>query len=232
MAEAEAALAAADARLAEASASLQDLAVERTEAQARRRVARTTWPSPSTRRSLAEEIEWYLLARLAAQRAVCLGGSLPLLLDDALGGLDEEQLGHVLGRLERMADAVQVIVVSDDPLAASWALLAGPGPGRRRAPAARLNPGSSRRGDHLTSPDPPRSGGAVAVITEAAIRELAGIRGDVAPITSCYLDVDGRRLTRHQDVEHELEGVLRERPAAAPTATGRCTTTSGASRRS
>ena len=52
----------------------------------------------------------------------------------------------------------------------------------------------------------------MAVITEAAIRELAGIRGDVAPITSCYLDVDGRRLTRHQDVEHELEGVLRERP--------------------
>jgi peptide subunit release factor 1 (eRF1) len=49
----------------------------------------------------------------------------------------------------------------------------------------------------------------VAVITEAAIRELAGIRGDVAPITSCYLDVDGRRLARHQDVEHELDGVLR-----------------------
>jgi peptide chain release factor subunit 1 len=49
----------------------------------------------------------------------------------------------------------------------------------------------------------------VAVISEAAIRELAGIRGDVAPITSCYLDVDGRRLVRHQDVEHELDGVLR-----------------------
>ena len=50
----------------------------------------------------------------------------------------------------------------------------------------------------------------MAVISEAAIRELARIRGDVAPITSCYLDVDGRRLVRHQDVEHELEGVLRE----------------------
>jgi peptide subunit release factor 1 (eRF1) len=49
----------------------------------------------------------------------------------------------------------------------------------------------------------------VAVLTEAAIRELAGIRGDSAPITSCYLDVDGRRLTRHQDVEHELDGMLR-----------------------
>jgi hypothetical protein len=50
----------------------------------------------------------------------------------------------------------------------------------------------------------------VAVLTEAAVRELAGIRGDVAPITSCYLDVDGRRLIRHQDVEHELDGMLRD----------------------
>jgi peptide subunit release factor 1 (eRF1) len=50
----------------------------------------------------------------------------------------------------------------------------------------------------------------VAVITEDAIRELAGIRGGEAPITSCYLDVDGRRLIRHQDVEHELDVVLRD----------------------
>jgi peptide subunit release factor 1 (eRF1) len=50
----------------------------------------------------------------------------------------------------------------------------------------------------------------VAVISEAAIRELAGIRGEIAPITSCYLDVDGRRLVRHQDVEQELDGVLRQ----------------------
>lgn len=49
----------------------------------------------------------------------------------------------------------------------------------------------------------------MAVLTEAAIRELAGIRGESGPITSCYLDVDGRRLTRHQDVEHELDGMLR-----------------------
>ena len=50
----------------------------------------------------------------------------------------------------------------------------------------------------------------MALITEDAIRELAGIRGDEAPITSCYLDVDGRRLVRHQDVEHELDTVLRD----------------------
>jgi len=57
----------------------------------------------------------------------------------------------------------------------------------------------------------------VAVISEAAIRELAGLRGVAAPITSCYLDVDGRRLVRHQDVEHELETVLRD---ARPRANG------------
>jgi peptide subunit release factor 1 (eRF1) len=50
----------------------------------------------------------------------------------------------------------------------------------------------------------------VALITEDLIRELAGIRGDEAPITSCYLDVDGRRLIRHQDVEHELDVMLRD----------------------
>jgi len=75
--------------------------------------------------AVADEVEWYLLARLAAQRSASLGGSLPLLVDDALTGLDEEELGHVLGRLERMAEAVQVIVVTDDPLASEWALQTG-----------------------------------------------------------------------------------------------------------
>lgn len=46
------------------------------------------------------------------------------------------------------------------------------------------------------------------VITEDTIRELAAFRGD-APVTSCYLDVDGRRLVRQQDVDHELETLLR-----------------------
>jgi peptide chain release factor subunit 1 len=49
----------------------------------------------------------------------------------------------------------------------------------------------------------------VAAITEAAIRELASIKGEKAPITSCYLDVDGRRLARHQDLEHEVDVLLK-----------------------
>ncbi len=49
----------------------------------------------------------------------------------------------------------------------------------------------------------------MTVLSEAAIRELAGIRGEAGPITSCYLDVDGRRLVRQQDVEQELDVLLR-----------------------
>lgn len=50
----------------------------------------------------------------------------------------------------------------------------------------------------------------MAVLTEAAVRELAAIRGEAAPITSCYLDVDGSRLIRQHDVEQELDVTLRE----------------------
>jgi peptide chain release factor subunit 1 len=50
----------------------------------------------------------------------------------------------------------------------------------------------------------------VAVITEDGIRELASIRGERAPITSCYLDVDGRRVARYPDLEHEVGLVMRD----------------------
>lgn len=49
----------------------------------------------------------------------------------------------------------------------------------------------------------------MAAIDEAAIRELAAIRGERAPITSCYLDVDGRRVVRYRDLEHEVDLLLR-----------------------
>lgn len=74
----------------------------------------------------ADELEWYLLARLAAQRAVSVAGSLPLLLDGALRGLDSSEVDHLLGRLEPMAEAVQLIIVSDDPVIAAWANRVGP----------------------------------------------------------------------------------------------------------
>lgn len=42
------------------------------------------------------------------------------------------------------------------------------------------------------------------------IRWLAGFTAEQAPVTSCYLDVDGRRHPRHADVEQELDVVLRQ----------------------
>lgn len=50
----------------------------------------------------------------------------------------------------------------------------------------------------------------MAPITEQAVRELAGFKGRSAPVTSCYLDVDGRRYPRRQDYEQELARMLRE----------------------
>jgi hypothetical protein len=125
LALAEAARATAATRSTKATDAVDAIGAERRQAEAdlasAEKAAEASRPS-----SFAEEVEWYLLARLAAQRAVSLGGSLPLLLDDALGGLDDAALEHVLGRLERMAEAVQVIVVTDDPVAASWATRTGP----------------------------------------------------------------------------------------------------------
>lgn len=50
----------------------------------------------------------------------------------------------------------------------------------------------------------------MVAITEAEIRELAQFRGKEAPVTTCYLDVDGSRLVRHQDVVLELDALLRD----------------------
>lgn len=52
-------------------------------------------------------------------------------------------------------------------------------------------------------------------ITEDAIRELATFQSDDPPVTSCYLEVDGRRFVRPVDYEAELDRVLRGAKAAA-----------------
>lgn len=64
-------------------------------------------------------VEWAVVARLARQRSVSFIGSLPLVVD----GLpdDPSVRAAVLGRLDRMSDLVQVVVVSDDDSAAVWA---------------------------------------------------------------------------------------------------------------
>ena len=44
---------------------------------------------------------------------------------------------------------------------------------------------------------------------ESTVKQLAAFVGDQAPVTTVYLDVDGRRHTRHVDVERHLDAVLR-----------------------
>jgi hypothetical protein len=68
-----------------------------------------------------EAIEFYLLSRLAALRNISYAGSVPLVIDDALAGLPAREVRSLLGKLERMAESVQVIYLSDDPVIADWA---------------------------------------------------------------------------------------------------------------
>ena len=50
----------------------------------------------------------------------------------------------------------------------------------------------------------------MVAITEDEIRLLASFKGEDAPVTSGYLDVDGSRHVRHQDVVHAAELVLKD----------------------
>lgn len=50
----------------------------------------------------------------------------------------------------------------------------------------------------------------MALITEQAVRELAGFKGRSTPVTSLYLDVDGRRYPRRQDYEQQLSQMVRQ----------------------
>ncbi|MDP8953868.1 MAG: hypothetical protein M3N37_02905 [Actinomycetota bacterium] len=49
----------------------------------------------------------------------------------------------------------------------------------------------------------------MVAITEEEIRSLAGFKGEQAPVTTCYLNVDGATHLRHQDVVRELDRVVR-----------------------
>jgi hypothetical protein len=50
---------------------------------------------------------------------------MPLLLDDALSGLDDIEVTRLLERIERMAASVQLIVVSESAALGAWANAAG-----------------------------------------------------------------------------------------------------------
>jgi peptide chain release factor subunit 1 len=53
------------------------------------------------------------------------------------------------------------------------------------------------------------------VLTDERIRELAAFRPEPGTVTSCYLDVDGRRFPRRASYEQELERLVRQGRARA-----------------
>ncbi len=120
-------LSAAREALALAEARSAELGEQRGELEARIAAERATpvAPEPEVENASAEEVEWYLLSRLAAQRRISFAGSVPMLIDRALDTLKSEEIQVVLDRLERMAAAVQLIVISDTDAARTWAQRAG-----------------------------------------------------------------------------------------------------------
>jgi hypothetical protein len=78
-----------------------------------------------------DQLEWYLLARLSANRGVSFAGSVPLVLDEALLGLPTDQVRSLLDHLERMSESVQIVYLSDDRDVLDWVASAG----RERAAA-------------------------------------------------------------------------------------------------
>jgi len=55
----------------------------------------------------------------------------------------------------------------------------------------------------------------VGAVNEGVIRELAGFTGRSAPVTSLYLDVDGRRFVRPRDLGPHLDALVRVARARA-----------------
>ncbi len=72
-----------------------------------------------------EALEFYLLARLAGLRNVSFAGAVPLVVDDAFRGMRRDELRPLLGKLEKMAEAVQIIYLTDDETITDWALEVG-----------------------------------------------------------------------------------------------------------
>ena len=81
--------------------------------------APSTAPQDAERWSNAEQAEWRLVRRLAAQRAVSFVGAVPVLLDGLPA--DDAARRAVCERLRRMGDLVQIVVMSDDATTIGWA---------------------------------------------------------------------------------------------------------------
>jgi hypothetical protein len=75
--------------------------------------------------AVQEAVEFYLLSRLASMRNVSFAGSVPLVVDDAFAGLPADEVRALLDKLEKMAEAVQIIYLTDDASITNWAIEVG-----------------------------------------------------------------------------------------------------------
>lgn len=73
-----------------------------------------------------EQIEWFVLAKLAQQRAVSYAGSVPLVIDDAFSEWSFVDVAGVHLRLERMSAAIQIVYLTSSPEVLAWARRLGP----------------------------------------------------------------------------------------------------------
>ena len=127
VAEAEERLARAEERLAAAAAAEQTAATTFSEADADlSRAIDAELDAQATaervdRDALAAEVEWKLMARLAALRSVGPGGSVPLVLDDPFSALDDDGVDRVLDRLAPVAGTVQIVILGGRKAVEAWA---------------------------------------------------------------------------------------------------------------
>ena len=69
----------------------------------------------------ADVLDMFLLTTLTALRGASFAGSIPLVIDGVLDIFERQDAQDAMARLERLSDAVQVVVVTDREDIAQWA---------------------------------------------------------------------------------------------------------------
>jgi hypothetical protein len=117
---------AAETQLRNAVAAVAVVVEQRRLAEAEREAQRLAEQRAASATVDSEAVEWYVLARLAAQRSVMFVGSMPFVIDDALARWTVAEMRPVYDRLARMSEVIQIVLVSDDPDVGIWAESLGP----------------------------------------------------------------------------------------------------------
>jgi len=77
-------------------------------------------PSPDPTPPSPEDVEVFVLARLAGLRGIGCAGASPAVVDDAFADMPHPGLARLLALLDRVSDAVQTIYLTDSPEILAW----------------------------------------------------------------------------------------------------------------